>query len=90
MRQSFIAAAIVLLLAVSGWIWYRYIRSPAGATPPPPRLESELLEQYRQLKSLEPDISIFSDPVYRSLERFRPATTSPILPRGRPNPFIPF
>lgn len=89
MRQSFVAAAIILLFAVSGWIWYRYIRAP-GEAPPPARLESELLKQYRQLKNLEPDISIFSDPVYRSLERFRPATTSPALPRGRPNPFIPF
>ncbi len=97
MRQNILVVLLICILLASGFIWFRYMRdaSPAGQALGAADT-SERIEQYKQLQNLKPDLSIFIDPLFRSLERTLPSPTGgpPALGTGdiragRTNPFNP-
>ena len=95
MRQNFLTIIILALLAAGGYVWYTSFRSTESPPAPSGAVglvseENARLQQYRQLKNLKPDKSIIADPLFQSLERFRPAVPPPPAAKGRPNPFLPF
>lgn len=94
MRQTISSLFLILLLAVAGWVWFRYFRASPPAVPASSAEVSERLAQYRDLRNLRPDIGVFSDPLFRSLTSPpRPSGGPPGSPGqppvGRQNPFAP-
>ena len=87
MRQTVIAVIIIAILGAAGWFWYTSLR-PGSVAPPSP-LESDLVKQYEQLRTLALDTEVFSDPLFKALKHFGPATSTPVAV-GRANPFAPF
>lgn len=94
MRQTILMILFILLILAAGVIWFRFARSPAvePAATPPLDVEGRLAE-YRQLQTLRPDLSVFADPLFRSLRQAASPIGSSSLPdgakpsAGRPNPF---
>ncbi len=96
MRQNILVVFLILLLLTGGFIWLRYMRGTAPAVPTVGEGASGRLSQYKQLQNLKPDLSIFADPLFRSLERTLPSPTGGPPPvgsgdirAGRTNPFNP-
>ncbi|MBI2639796.1 MAG: hypothetical protein HYW90_02800 [Candidatus Sungbacteria bacterium] len=96
MRQTIFLIVLVVALVLTGYFLYQYFfGSQAETVEAPAGTRSELLSRYRQIKSLKPDLSIFTDPFFRSL--FSPlqtfgtgtSTKTSTVP-GRKNPFAPF
>jgi hypothetical protein len=91
MRQTFFSIALLIIILATGFVWYRYIRTPAPAAPAPSgEAESERLSQYRRLRKLEFRADVLSDPIFKSLQSVGAPLTSPTTPPGRSNPFTPF
>ena len=92
MKQNIFAAILVVAILATGFVWFRYIRQPvsSGESSAAIRSESEILNTYRQLKGLQFDASVFSEPAFQALVTPRVATTTSGLPAGRANPFTPF
>lgn len=96
MRQTFLTFVLILIILGTGFVWLRYVRAPSTGATPTAGQGSERLAQYRHLKTLTPDLGLFSDPLFQSLKR----TVSPVaplttpagqpVPTGRTNPFTPF
>lgn len=92
MRQNILSIILLVLVITAGVWWWRSFRQAepiavAVSVEPP----SERLKQYRQLKNLQVDTSIFSDPLFQSLERFGAERfLIGSIPHGRVNPFVPF
>ena len=92
MRQTILTIILVILLLASGFIWFRASRQAGPAAPSIAAEGSERFRQYQHLKNLKPDIGIFADPFFRSLEATVPSGGPPSLatggdPRpGRPQP----
>lgn len=91
MRQTILTVLLIVLVVATVYVWYAYLRAPseeigiqAGS------VTDDRLLQYRQLKDLKPDTSLFSDPLFQSLNRYRPPNVPPALPPGRLNPFSAF
>ena len=93
MRQTILTVVLIVLLFAIGFVWYHYLRPPAEGGPAAsaePAIDPARLEQYRGLKQLRLDVSIFSHPFFRLLEeQTQPAGTAAV-PAGRANPFAPF
>ena len=94
MRQTILTFVLVVTLLAVGWVWFRYLRRPPPAAAPPGRgltaEEEGRLAQYRQLQTLQPDISIIADPLFKALQQPGALTPPTAVPAGRPNPFAPF
>lgn len=97
MRQNILVVLLVLMLLAGGFIWFRYMRDASPAVPAVGAANvSGRLGQYKQLQNLKPDLSIFTDPLFRSLERALPSPTggppsveAGNIRAGRTNPFNP-
>lgn len=96
MRQTILTVLLVFLLLAAGFVWFRYVRDAVPAVSSEPAEADERLQQYRHLKNLKADLSIFSDPLFRSLQQTlpppsneRPPTLSGGSRPGRTNPFNP-
>ncbi|MDP3727524.1 MAG: hypothetical protein Q8R35_02695 [bacterium] len=93
MRQTILTIILVVLLLASGFIWFRASRQGEPAAPAILAEGSERFRQYQHLKNLKPDIGIFADPFFRSLEATVPSGGPPSLATGgdlrpgRTNPF---
>ena len=93
MRQTILSILLVVVLAATGYVWFRYIRQPQAETSSDQTSseESDRLNQYRRLKNFKPDTSILSDPLFQSLTGSRFSSASSSAPvSGRLNPFSPF
>ena len=97
MRQTVLS--IVLIVAVIGAGWFTYQFFTGGPSDEelsaPEGIDEQRLAEYRKIKTLKPDLSVFTDPFFRSL--FSPwqvfgggAAATPTAKPGRPNPFTPF
>src|SRR3989344_4283303 len=99
MRQTFFAILLMVILISSGFVWFKYIRSPSPEKLPgsagllSERDDEKRISQYRRIKNLKPDTGIFSDPLFKAL---RPASgkisnpeepAEPPVKGGRANPF---
>lgn len=91
--------SIVLIVAVIGASYFTYqffVGGPsAGELSAPSGLDQQKLDEYRKIQTLKPDLSVFTDPFFKSL--FSPAqvfgggaTTTLSAKPGRANPFAPF
>ncbi len=97
MRQNILVIVLIFILLAGGFIWFRYMRDAAPAVRAVGAADaSGRLGQYKQLQNLKPDLSIFTDPLFRSLERTLPSPTGGPPPlgtgairAGRTNPFNP-
>lgn len=93
MKQTLLAIAFLVLILATGLVWYRYVRPPAGATASPDTvIDPARLAEYREMRRLSLDISVFSDPLFRILEAPTPPLAAPgaSIPAGRADPFAPF
>lgn len=94
MKQTLLTVALLVLILASGFVWYRYVRAPSTVEAPAaaaPAIDPARLEQYRELRRLDLDASVFFDPLFRSLDVPPvPAAGVPLVPSGRSNPFAPF
>ncbi|GEM_PF-3348338 len=91
MRQTILTALLILLVVATIYVWYAYLRTPSEEVGiPVGSVTDDRLLQYRQLKDLKPDTSLFSDPLFQLLNRYRPPNVPPTIPPGRMNPFSAF
>jgi len=96
MRQNILLIILIAAVILMGFFIYQYFfESKPGDIEAPDGIQSELLSQYRQIKTLKPDLSIFADPFFKSLfsplQTFGTGTsTKPTVIPGRANPFVPF
>ena len=97
MRQTILTVIFVVLLLGAGFVWLRYVRDVVPEVSTGPAEVNERLRQYQHLKNLKADLSIFSDPLFRSLEQTLPPPSNERPPTlsggnarpGRTNPFSP-
>ena len=97
MRQNILVVVLIFFLLAGGFIWFRSLRdASSGVQAVETAGVSGRLGQYKQLQNLKPDLSIFTDPLFRSLERASPgptggppAVSSGDVRAGRANPFNP-
>lgn len=92
-RQTIMLIVLVIVFGISGFLWYRYLRTraPATETTAETRAAAEgLLDltELRRLKTLQLDTSVLRDPFFRSLE-LPSVTPAPEITPGNPNPFLP-
>lgn len=96
MRQTLIAFILIAILLAGGFAWQRLGGGvlPAGEASPLSADVEGRLAQYRKLRELLPDVGVFSDPLFRSLQRptsIAPGPGGGAGPAvGRQNPFAPF
>ncbi|MBI4132850.1 MAG: hypothetical protein HY473_02090 [Candidatus Sungbacteria bacterium] len=92
MRQNILSIILLVLVIAAGvWWWRSFRQAEPAAVSVSVQPASERLKQYRQLKNLQVDTSIFSDPLFQSLERFGVGGFFiGSIPHGRANPFVPF
>ena len=91
MRQNILSIILLALVIAAGVWWWRSFRQAEPVVSVSVQPVSERLKQYRQLKNLQVDTSIFSDPLFQSLERFGvEGFFIGSIPHGRANPFVPF
>ncbi len=93
MKQTILTVVLIVLLLAIGFVWYNYLRPPAEGGPAASVdtvIDAARLEQYRGLKQLRLDVSIFSDPLFRLLEEQTPSMGTAAVQAGRANPFAPF
>lgn len=93
MKQTILAAIFLVLILAAGFVWYRYVRPPAAATASPDSvIDPARLAEYRKLRQLSLDISVFSDPLFQILAAPTPPLAAPgvSIPAGRADPFAPF
>ena len=92
MRQNILSILLLAVIIGVGFYWRQYLGQPA-VTPTAGRIqvESAKLRQYRQLKNLKLDSSLYSDPLFQSLQRVgAAASATSSIPHGRDNPFVAF
>ena len=91
--------SVVLIIAVVGTGYFAYQFFTGGPSDEefgaPEGIDEQKLVEYRKIQTLKPDLSVFTDPFFKSL--FSPrqvfgteAVGAPIVKPGRPNPFVPF
>lgn len=92
MRKTILSVVLILTLVATGFVWFRYVRTPSASAPAAELgvLENETLKKYRKLKNLNSDTSVLQNPFFQSLSR--PGSDTPLvdIPRGRANPFAAF
>lgn len=95
MRQAILSVLFFAALTATGVFVYQYFVSGTESgdmTTTEP--VDERLAEYRKIRTLRPDLSVFADPFFKSL--FSPIAvfgTGPVQPTatpGRTNPFTPF
>lgn len=95
MRQTILSIIFIAAVVGAGFFLYRFFTgAPQTEVFDSDALPQERLADYRKIKTLEPDLSIFADPFFKAL--FSPAQTfgvgaAPQPPSpGRANPFASF
>lgn len=91
-RNTLFTAFFLLILASTGFVWYRYLQTP-------PQVESttgteqerfvRTLAQVRRLQGIDIDTSLFQDRFFRELAPPKEIPQAEVKP-GRENPFAPF
>ena len=92
MRQHLTAILIIVLIAGVGIIWYVFVR-PSSSTAPAsvnPYADDSEIRQFRLLKSLSVDQSLFQNQKFQALVSFDGILSASDLSKGRQNPFLPF
>ena len=91
-RQNILLGIMVLALAGTVFIWYRYLRiAPVTRDETATAIATEFaqsLQESRRLKEIKIDTSILDDSTFQALEAPPEVDTSNLSP-GRPNPFLP-
>ena len=97
MRQTVLSIVLVVAVIGAGYFTYQFFAGgPAGEELSAPEgIDEQRLAEYRKIQTLKPDLSVFTDPFFKSL--FSPwqvfgagAAAAPTAKPGRPNPFAPF
>lgn len=87
-RQGIFSLILVLVLGITGYLWYQYLRSSPGQEGESSRLAARLSEVSR-FRNVQLDTSIFQDRFFNSLTLPQEAPELEVTP-GRSNPFAPF
>lgn len=93
-RQNIFIIVAILILIVTGYIWYRYLQSRPSELVSRGGEENivpearELLVLLKTLEKVEIDTAFFEDRVYKSLLDLTPDISVPAI-KGRTNPFAP-
>lgn len=93
-RQNIFIAATIIILIITGYIWYNYIKSRPSELVSRTGEENivpearELLILLKTLEKVEIDTAFFEDRVYESLLDLTPDISTPPQ-KGRANPFAP-
>lgn len=91
MKQTILTISLFLILAATGFVWYR--AAPVEDESRPITGEAGVqLTELRRLKTLKLDTSVLRDPFFVSLQF--PAEATGVeqggVSAGRANPFLPF
>lgn len=93
-RQTLFYITLIVVLLSIGYVWFRYSRAPTVVPTGDDAGEmfETRLSQLRYLKDLQLDISIFQNPLFKTLKAPEtiPAISQPVIKQGRTNPFLPF
>lgn len=88
-RQNILTIIFVIALGLAGYFWYTYSQSEPATFEGGAGIQAVNLGDYAKVESLAPDLTLFSDPLFKALVPLPippRATTTP----GRLNPFVPF
>ena len=87
-KQNIFIAVFVLILGITGYLWYGYFQVAPADTGAAQNQTSSLLAVSR-LQNVQLDTSLFQDPLFLSLTPPRIIPQPDVTP-GRTNPFAPF
>lgn len=95
MRQIILFIVLIAAITLTVVFLYQYfVGTTKTDTGVSVGIQAEKLSEYRQIKNLKPDLSIFTDPFFKSLfspaQTFGTATPLSSITPGRANPFVPF
>ncbi|MBI2052924.1 MAG: hypothetical protein HYT34_01625 [Candidatus Ryanbacteria bacterium] len=88
-RQSLLFLLLIVLLGATGFIWYRYLWTPAGSSlvvkETAPKIQNPkvagMFEAIQTLRTISLDIEFFQDPRFTALQDF-PTSIPNVKPSG--------
>ena len=87
-KQNIFVGVFVLILGVTGYLWYGYFQVAPADTGSGESRDSSFL-QVSRLQNVQLDTSLLEDPLFLSLSPPQIIPQPDVTP-GRANPFIPF
>ena len=87
-KQSIFSIVLILVLILTGYVWYGYVQAPGGDTASSQNQNSQTL-QVSRLQNIQLDASLLSDPLFTVLSPPQIIPQPDVAP-GRINPFAPF